>query len=132
MSRSTPEQPTVLYLDANALAKLYVIEEDSPKVVRAVEAVPNVAACAVAYAEVCGVFARYLRDGPLSEEAHDELTRAFAEDWATVSVIEVSPSVSRLAGQLLKAHRAARLRAMDARCTSPRRSKRARWHRCAS
>ncbi len=105
---------TVLYLDANALAKLYVDEDGRELVVRAVEETPQVAVSTIGYAEVRGVFARRLLLGTFSEDEHAEAVGAFEADWETLSVVEVSRSVSRLAGDLLKAHRAARLRAMDA------------------
>lgn len=105
---------TVLYLDANALAKLYLNETGRERVVRAVEATPQVVVSAIGYAEVRGVFARRLQEGTFSEDEHAEAVNAFHADWETVSVIDVSRSVSRLAGDVLKAHRAARLRAMDA------------------
>lgn len=105
---------TVVFLDSSAFVSLYLDEQvhDQAVVVSVVEVHGRVAACATTYAEVAGVFARHFHEGKLSEAQYGERLELFSADWNTLEVIDLSPSLSRRAGQLLKAHRS--LRAMDA------------------
>lgn len=105
---------SAVYLDASAFVKLYLNEDAAEKaeVLRLVERPSSVVACAITYAEVRSVFARHFHAGQLSEEEHAEAAGAFEEDWATVSIVDVTPALSRRAGELLKAHQG--LRGMDA------------------
>lgn len=110
---------TVLYLDTNALAKLFAEDAvgaggEREKVLDAVRDTPRVVTSAITYAEVRGVFARKWQEGSLSEEDHAATVRDFNESWERLNVVDVTQDVSGLAGDLLAAHRARRLRGMDA------------------
>lgn len=103
---------TVAYLDSSAFAKLYLNEPGREAVEALVEETGRVAACAITYAEVRGVLARYLHQGRLTEEEYEGANAAFEADWTTTNVVDLTPALLRLAGDLLRAH--AGLRAMDA------------------
>ena len=103
---------TVAYLDSSAFAKLYLNEPGREEVEALVEELGRVAACSIAYAEVRGVIARYFHDERLTEEEYQSATEAFEADWETTNVVDVTPTLLRRAGDVLKAH--AGLRAMDA------------------
>lgn len=103
---------TVAYLDSSAFAKLYLDEAGAGEVAALVEELGQVAACAITYAEVRGVLARYFHDGRLTEEEYASAAEAFESDWETTNVVDVTPALLRQAGELLKGQ--AGLRAMDA------------------
>lgn len=105
---------TKVYLDSNAFARLYLDEDaaERAQVISLFEEYGYVASCAIAYAEVSGVFARYFHQGKLSEDEYSDKLRRFSNDWETVEVIDVVPELSILAAQLLKA--LSGLRGMDA------------------
>lgn len=109
----TGDRSTVVYLDANAFAKLYLDEETGQEIVlQLVDQYGKVACCAITYAEVSAVFARYFHEGKLDEAAYSEVMEAFQADWQTVKVYDVDITLSRVAALLTKAHKT--LRAMDA------------------
>lgn len=105
---------TVLYLDSNAFAKLYLDEDAAgqARVLALLERYERVASNAITYAEVGGVFARYFHEGKLSENQYTDRMQRFSDDWESVNLLEVIPSLSVSAAQLMKAHQG--LRAMDA------------------
>lgn len=105
---------SVAYLDANALAKLYLDEDaaEQQQVIALIEQCGRVASCAICYAEVSGVFARYFHGGQLTEGDYAEKMQLFSEDWETVELVDVVPELSVRAGQLMKGQ--SNLRAMDA------------------
>lgn len=105
---------TVLYLDSNALAKLYLDEDNTEQeqVIDLLGQYPKVATCITAYAEVTGIFARLFHGGVLDGADYTDKLERFAADWETVIVLEVSQDVSVCAAQVMKAQRG--LRAMDA------------------
>lgn len=103
-----------LYLDSSALAKLYLPEDAAGRqtVLQALDQHDTVVSSAIAYAEVCSALARYLHEGRIEEAEYERDLDIFREDWMTADVINVTPEVSELAGQLLRAQPG--LRAMDA------------------
>jgi uncharacterized protein len=105
---------SVAYLDSSALAKLYLDEDqaEQQQVLELIERCGQVASCAIAYAEVSGVFARYFHEGKLTQEDYEEQLARFSADWETVSLVGIAPELSTLAAQLMKSQRG--LRAMDA------------------
>jgi len=101
------------YLDTNALVKLYVEEDGQARVEALISEVGGALTTSViTYAESRGVFARYRREGKLTEEEHTDIVTAFDVDWQGMNEVDVTPAVYRRAGKLLAAH--ANLRAMDA------------------
>lgn len=105
---------SVLYLDSSAFIKLYTDENPAHTqlVEEALGLIADVASSAITHAEVCGVFGRQFQDNRLSERDYRETRRAFETDWQSVDVLGVSAGVSKLAADLLKAHKT--LHAMDA------------------
>ena len=105
---------SVAYLDSSALAKLYLDEDKAEhlQVIDLIERCGQVASCAIAYAEVSGVFARYFHESRLTQEDYEEKLARFSADWETVSTVAVAPELSTLAAQLMKSQLG--LRAMDA------------------
>lgn len=103
----------LLYLDSNALAKLYLDEKTGKDLVlELVEEYGDVACCAIGYAEVGATIARYFHEGKLDEEAYAGAMANFSADWQTVKVQQVTPELLQVAAMLAKAQRG--LRAMDA------------------
>lgn len=103
----------LVYMDTSALVKLYVSETGTGQV----EAVANESqgrfvTSVITYPEARGVFARYLQEGKLTPEAHDEIVTAFDTDWQGMNEVDVTPVVYRRAGALVAVH--LKLRAMDA------------------
>lgn len=104
---------TVLYLDANAVAKIYLLDEEGQdRVFRRLDQHQTMATCAITYAEVTGLFARAFHNGRLSEEQYTEAVASFTEEWNSVQILDVSTPLSQVAAMLMKAHQG--LRAMDA------------------
>lgn len=104
---------TVLYLDSNAIAKLYLSDEEGQeRVWAALDQHQTVATCAITYAEVTGLIARAFHDARLTEEQYAQAVASFAEEWTSVTVLDVSTPLSQVATMLMKAHKG--LRAMDA------------------
>lgn len=104
---------TVLYLDSNAIAKIYLTDErDRDMVFDLLEQYDTVATCAITYAEVAGLLARALHSGRLTEEEYGDAMNSFRQEWGLLEVQEVSLELSQIAAQVMKAHKG--LRAMDA------------------
>ncbi|WP_425148507.1 type II toxin-antitoxin system VapC family toxin [Deinococcus sp.] len=102
-----------LYLDANAIAKIYLSDEQGQAIVfEALDRHQVIATCAITYAEVTGLMARAFHDGRLTEEEYAERLASFTQEWKNVTVYEVSTLLSQVAAMLTKAHKG--LRAMDA------------------
>ena len=95
----------IVYLDTSALVKLYAAEEDGRELVRlAVEESERVATSTVAYAEARAGLARKQREGVFTA---DDLRRAVSdldEDWPAYVRLNVSNSLSYLAGGLAELH----------------------------
>lgn len=104
---------TVLYLDSNAIAKIYLTDErDRELVFKLLEEYETVATCAITYAEVAGLLARALHAGRLSDEEYAEAMTSFAQEWDLLEVKEVNLELSQIAAQVMKSQPG--LRAMDA------------------
>lgn len=101
----------ILYLDTSALVKLYVEEEGTATVERAVEEAEVVATSVVAYAEARAAFARKFREGVFSRKNRDDAVEALDEDWVTFEKPEVTDALAIDAGHLAEEHA---LRGFDA------------------
>lgn len=100
-----------LYLDTSALVKLYVREQGSAAVIRAVAEADVVATSRVGYPEARAAFARRHREGALSAAGLRRAVQALDTDLVTFAVIELSEGVARRAGDLADHHA---LRGFDA------------------
>lgn len=105
---------TALYVDSSAFIKLYVLENEAEALLveQAMNRAEEIVSCQIAHAEVCGAFGRQFQQQRLNEESYWNTRRAFEGDWQNFDAIPVSPELSSLAADLLKAQ--AGLRAMDA------------------
>jgi len=100
-----------LYLDTSALVKLYVEEEGSPLVRKAVEEAETVATSIVGYVEARAAFARRHREKTISLLDYRRVIRDFESDWGRYLILQVTDVLIRQAGRLTEAHK---LRAHDA------------------
>jgi predicted nucleic acid-binding protein len=89
-----------LYLDTSSLVKLYVAEAGSDTVRQLVDDATVVATSVVAYAETRAALARLRREGGLSAAKLASVKREFEAEWQAYLTIEVTDSLSRLAGDL--------------------------------
>ncbi len=104
---------TLLYLDSNALAKLYLDEKSGKdQVIELVEQHNDVACCIIGYAEVSAAIARYFHSSVLDEAGYQQAMRLFSRDWQTVQVQPVTQQLAEVAAMLAKAQPG--LRGMDA------------------
>ena len=95
----------IVYLDTSALVKLYVAEEDGRELVRrVVEESERVATSTVAYAEVRAGLARRQREEIFTAEDLRRAVSDLDEDWPAYDRLNVSDSVSYLAGELAERH----------------------------
>lgn len=101
----------VVYLDTSSLVKLYVEEEDSPKVALLVGSSSLTATSLVAYAEARAAFARRLREDAFTKGEYTRLISSFNEDWEKYLVMRVTMETVRLAADLAERHA---LRGFDA------------------
>lgn len=100
----------ILYMDTSALMKVY-IEEDGSEVARRLVTGADLAMSRVGYAEARAGLARALRAGRLDERSFPTVLRSFEERWTLVSVVEITESLVREAGDLAQEHA---LRGFDA------------------
>lgn len=94
----------ILYLDTSALVKLYVEEEGTEEVQRAVDEAESIATSAVAYPEARSAFARLERDGDLSPEQHSAAVAAVDREWPSYEVVDVTRNIAGVAGALAARH----------------------------
>ncbi len=99
-----------LYLDTSALVKLYVEEEGSSLVRKAVEEAETVATSIIAYVEARAALARRRRERNIAATDHSRIIRDFEADWGRYLVLEVTDPLVRRAEKLCDSHA---LRACD-------------------
>ena len=101
----------ILYVDTSALVKLYVDEIGTRSVTESVLRATVVATARISYTEARAAFARHRREGEIEPAELRRIVRELNAGWASYSVVDVSESVVRLAGDLAERHG---LRAYDA------------------
>ena len=95
----------IVYLDASALVKRYVIEPGSEAVSRFIgDGAGAVGTCAISRAEVSAALARSVRLGVLSSEGGREAVLAFRREWPDLVRIRVSEALIGRADHLAWAH----------------------------
>ncbi len=94
----------ILYLDTSALVKLYVEEDGSEDVDRAVRDASRVATSAVAYPEVRATFARLERDEDITSEEHRAAVADLDADWNSLGVLDLTRNLARFCGRLAQKH----------------------------
>ena len=97
-------RPGILYLDTTALVKLYVAEEGTEVVERAVEEARGVATSMLSYLEARSAFARLAREGHLSAEAHRIALTFLEQDLSGYHSQDTNDWVLSLAGDLAEKH----------------------------
>lgn len=105
---------SALYLDSSAFVRLHLAEhpENVANILEAVDRHEKIVMCSIGYAEVCSAIARNYHEGRMTDEEFIHNIEIFEGSWAAVNQVGVIDEISRVAGQLLKAHQG--LRAMDA------------------
>ena len=108
--------PGPLYIDASALAKIYLPEPWSEELDRALEGRTDLLLSDLAVTEVVSAFARRTREGSVPPEAAARLRSTLLQDLesAVFERVELLPSVHREAEHLLLGLRSPALRAADA------------------
>ncbi len=94
----------ILYLDTSALVKLYVEEDGSEDVDRAVRDASRVATSAVAYPEARATFARLERDEDITSEEHRAAVSDLDADWHSLGVLDLTRNLARFCGRLAQKH----------------------------
>lgn len=103
-----------IYLDASALAKLFVPEADSDRLNQALVGAEGVIISDLAITEMASALGRRTREGLLSNAESRRLHRELERLAARCRRTELTPPVHRLAERLLLASREMSLRALDA------------------
>jgi predicted nucleic acid-binding protein len=101
----------VVYLDTSSLVKLYVEEEDSPRIADLVKSSTVTATSLIAYTEARAAFARRFRKNAFTPDEYRHLISVFDKDWENYLIVRVTKELVRLAGNLAEKHG---LRAFDA------------------
>jgi predicted nucleic acid-binding protein len=101
----------VVYLDTSSLVKLYVEEEDSPRIADLVKSSTVTATSLIAYTEARAAFARRFRENAFTPDEYRHLISVFDKDWENYLIVRVTKELVRLAGNLAEKHG---LRAFDA------------------
>ncbi|MDQ3639724.1 MAG: type II toxin-antitoxin system VapC family toxin [Actinomycetota bacterium] len=86
------------------MVKLYVEEDGTKDVQRAVDSAESVVTSAVAYPEARSAFARLERDGYLSPEEHRAVVAALDREWPSYEVMDVTRNTASVAGTLAARH----------------------------
>jgi predicted nucleic acid-binding protein len=100
----------ICYFDSSALVKRYVREAGSDEV-RDLLLASTPATARFSIIEIISALSRRCRDGDISAADRDAALAALKEDANRIFLIELSPQVSELAGQMLTSYA---LRAEDA------------------
>ena len=90
----------ILYLDTSALVKLYVREQGSARVRRALTKADQIGTSRVAHPEARAAFARRAREGSLGARALRRAVAALEADLPSLVVVACGASLARRAGEL--------------------------------
>ena len=93
-----------LYLDTSAIVKLYVDEDGSSLVRKAIEGAETVATSLVTYVEGRAAFSRRRREGMLITSDHNRIVRDFDHEWDRYFIIDVTNSLVKSAGKVADIH----------------------------
>ena len=93
----------MIYFDTSALAKKYVVEAGSEKVMRLMTETSILATSKLAYPEMLSALARRSRSGDIPHARFKELLTQFEADWNCILIIdfhdELLDSIRRLIGK---------------------------------
>lgn len=93
----------ILFCDTSALVKLYVQELDSDAVMQRAAASEILAVSRITWVEVMSAMARRSRERPADAAHLIQARQRFEEDWAHYVVLEITPELTRLAGDYAEA-----------------------------
>jgi uncharacterized protein len=113
---ATPDIDAAVYIDASALAKLYVPEAESERLDAFLRHRVGLMISELAITEVLSAVARRKREGELRSEHANQIRRALLADAESGSFtrLQLDPAVHREAERLLFATDALPLRTLDA------------------
>lgn len=94
----------IAYFDSSALVKLVAEETGSDEAAVLWDGADAVLSSRVAYPEVRGALAAARRAGRLREEQLAEAKTAWAPLWNALRLVELSPELAHLAGDLAEEH----------------------------
>ena len=94
----------IIYLDTSSLVKLYVEEDESPKVDTLVRSSEVTATSLVAYAEARAAFARRFREKAFTQDEYERIKEFFEKDWSSYLILSVTGDMIKLAGDLAEKH----------------------------
>ncbi|MGB9814148.1 MAG: type II toxin-antitoxin system VapC family toxin [Thermovenabulum sp.] len=94
----------IVYLDTSALVKLYIAEEGTHLVQKAVNDSSLVATSKVAYAEARAAFTRAFRENIIKNQVYYEIIAVLKQDWNSYFKLEITDELIELAGELTQTH----------------------------
>ncbi len=101
----------ITYLDTSALIKLYIKEEGTEIIRKAIESADLVATSKVAYVEARAVLSRLRQEKMIKEKDYKLIKKSLQQDWNKYLVVELTDKVIDLGGDLTEKYN---LRGFDA------------------
>ena len=95
---------TALYADTSALAKLYVHEDGSARMLERARSAEVVSSSVLAWPETLAMLSRRRRDGLLSKREHALLRDRFHDDFGDLLVVALDGRVLEVVERLVTAH----------------------------
>jgi predicted nucleic acid-binding protein len=89
----------ILFCDASALVKLYILEDSSREMQTLAGAASAIAVCRIAWAEMMAALARRAREFPNDADAIEVVRKRLRTDWPRYVVVEVTQVLVELAGE---------------------------------
>lgn len=93
----------ILFCDTSALAKLFIQEEHSEKMLETADQAFTIGVCRLAWAEMMAAMARRAREVPADSDLIDLGRRQFELSWNNFAVIELNQKLMRMAGEIAEA-----------------------------
>lgn len=91
----------MIYFDSSALVKRYIEEKGSDKVNALLRESSVSAASRLAYPEILAAMTRRHRAKGIETEAFERVRKAFKDDWAFLTVIELHHQVFRFVDEMI-------------------------------
>ena len=90
----------ILYLDTSALVKIYIEEEGTDYVLKAVRRFDIMATHLIAYVEAHAAFARLAREKVLTEEEFETTKRYLTKEWESYLRLDATQTLMMRAAEL--------------------------------
>jgi hypothetical protein len=94
----------MIYFDASALAKNYVLEDGSPGVVKLLLENPDNATSKLTYAEILSALVRRTRSGDLSLQKMREVINKFENDWEGLLIVDFHDDLLPIVKRVIEKH----------------------------